>query len=72
VEFWPLGLCLAGALACLGKAPNRRVIAAAARKNGGASAQPEAVLTELTFGFWAHLADAAHEQRLWIPYIYYA
>ena len=52
--------------------PNRRSIADAARKNGGSSANPNAVLAELTFGFWEHLADAAHEQTVWIPYIYYA
>ena len=42
------------------------------RKSGGRVATPDAVVTELTFGFWEHLADAAHEQTMWVPYIYYA
>ena len=52
--------------------PNRASISDAIRKNGGRVATPDAVVTELTFGFWEHLADAAHEQTMWVPYIYYA
>jgi len=52
--------------------PNRTSMTDAIRKNGGVTATPDAVVTELTFGFWEHLADAAHEQSIWVPYIYYA
>lgn len=52
--------------------PNRAAIAGAVRKSGGAAATPGAVIAELTFGFWEHLADAAHEQSVWVPYLYYA
>jgi len=54
--------------------PNRAAIASAVRRAGGSagSTAPGAVVAELTFGFWEHLADAAHEQTLWIPYAHYA
>jgi len=54
--------------------PNRTAITNAVRKTGGSAATvtPGAVVAELTFGFWEHLADAAHEQTLWIPYVYFA
>jgi len=54
--------------------PNREAITNATRKAGGSTTTvtPGAVIAELTFGFWEHLADAAHEQTLWIPYVYYA
>ena len=51
---------------------NRKSIADAVRKRGGTTATPDAVVAELTFGFWEHLADTAHEQTMWIPYLYYA
>jgi len=52
--------------------PNRAAITAAVRKSGGSSgtAAPGSVVAELTFGFWEHLADAAHEQTVWIPYLH--
>jgi len=55
-------------------APNRTSIADAVRKAGGQQATPtaDAVVTQLTFGFWEHLSDAVHEQSIWIPLVYYA
>jgi hypothetical protein len=54
--------------------PNRAAVADAIRKAGGRSTSPalDAVVAQLPFGFWAHLSDAAHEQSVWIPYVYYA
>ena len=51
--------------------PNRKAIIDAARKSGG-EGPSDAVLAQLPFGFWEHLADAVHEQTIWIPYVYYA
>jgi len=50
--------------------PNRKAIAIAVRKAG--SLLPDAVVSQLTLGFWEHLSDAVHEQTIWIPCIYYA
>jgi predicted trehalose synthase len=30
------------------------------------------VIAELAFGFWRHLADAAHEQTVWMPCLHHA
>jgi hypothetical protein len=53
-------------------APNRSSIFEAIRKAGGKTATPNRLVSQLSFGFWANLADSAHEQDLWIPYLYYA
>jgi hypothetical protein len=52
--------------------PNREAVAAAIQRCGGPTAPPGAVIAELSFGFWRHLADAAHEQTVWMPFVYYA
>lgn len=51
---------------------NRRSIRDAIGATGGANATSGAVIAELQFGFWRHLADAGHERTVWIPYVYYA
>lgn len=28
-----------------------------------------AIIAELSFGFWRHLTDTAHEKTLWVPYL---
>jgi len=35
----------------------------------GASASPDRIVAELSFGFWTHMTDAMHEQSVWIPYL---
>jgi hypothetical protein len=30
------------------------------------------VISELSFGFWRHCTDAAHEKTLWVPYLHHA
>jgi hypothetical protein len=52
--------------------PNREAVQAAITRCGGRSAPPGAIIAELSFGFWRHLADAAHEQTVWTPFVYYA
>ncbi|MDR1450573.1 MAG: hypothetical protein LBI84_10345 [Propionibacteriaceae bacterium] len=52
--------------------PNRREVTEAVHRTRGGAATPGAVIAELPFGFWWHLSDAAHEQTVWIPYIYYS
>ncbi|NMM92931.1 Abi family protein [Bifidobacterium oedipodis] len=34
--------------------------------------QPGKIIANLSFGFWAHLTDKAHERALWIPYLHHA
>lgn len=36
------------------------------------SIQPGRTIANLSFGFWAHLTDKAHERILWIPYLHHA
>ena len=36
------------------------------------SPQPGKTIANLSFGFWAHLTDKAHERALWIPYLHHA
>lgn len=53
-------------------ARNRATVAEAIRRCGGASAKPGAVIAELSFGFWRHCSDVAHEKTLWVPYLHLA
>lgn len=53
-------------------ARNRATVADAVRRCGGASARPGEVIAELSFGFWRHCSDAAHEKSLWVPYLHRA
>lgn len=53
-------------------ARNRATVADAVRRCGGASAKPGEVIAELSFGFWRHCTDAAHEKSLWVPYLHRA
>ena len=53
-------------------ARNRATVADAIRRCGGASAKPGEVIAELSFGFWRHCTDAAHEKSLWVPYLHRA
>lgn len=50
---------------------NRRAIDAAI-PHGVLSPQAGSVISHLSFGFWAHLTDRAHERTLWIPYLRHA
>lgn len=51
---------------------NRATVTEAIRRCGGASAKPGEVIAELSFGFWRHCTDAAHEKTLWVPYLHLA
>ena len=51
---------------------NRANIAEAVARCGGASTKPDAVIAELSFGFWRHCTDPAHEKTLWVPYLHHA
>lgn len=51
---------------------NRASISDAVARCGGASAKPDAVIAELSFGFWRHCTDPAHEKSLWVPYLHRA
>lgn len=53
-------------------ARNRTTVADAVRRCGGASAKPGEVIAELSFGFWRHCTDTAHEKTLWVPYLHRA
>lgn len=53
-------------------ARNRTTVAAAVRRCGGVCAKPGEVIAELSFGFWRHCTDAAHEKSLWVPYLHRA
>lgn len=50
---------------------NRQAINEASRKAKG-TPSPNAVVSNLTLGFWSHLTDKAHERDLWIPYLHKA
>ena len=50
---------------------NRSSIRSAAPAYRGSS-QPGKTIANLSFGFWAHLTDKAHERILWIPYLHHA
>ncbi len=50
---------------------NRQAINEASRKAKSAPS-PNAVVSNLTLGFWSHLTDKAHERDLWIPYLHKA
>jgi hypothetical protein len=51
---------------------NRASVAEAVARTGGANATPDAVVAELSFGFWRHMADAGHEKAVWVPYLHHA
>lgn len=53
-------------------ARNRATVADAIRRCGGETAVPGAVIAELSFGFWRHCTDAAHEKALWVPFLHRA
>lgn len=38
--------------------------------NLGRNPSPDKVISNLTFGFWAHMTDRSHERDLWIPIIH--
>lgn len=40
--------------------------------NLGHNPSPDKVISNLTFGFWAHMTDRSHERDLWIPSIHKA
>ncbi|NJE80493.1 nuclear transport factor 2 family protein [Olsenella sp. SW781] len=50
---------------------NRSLIAEAGRGSRGRLG-PDSTIANLSFGFWAHLTDKAHERALWIPYLHHA
>lgn len=51
---------------------NRAAVDDAIRRCGGGAATPGEVIAELSFGFWRHCTDAAHEKTLWVPYLHRA
>lgn len=53
-------------------ARNRTTVADAVCRCGGASAKLGEVIAELSFGFWRHCTDTAHEKTLWVPYLHRA
>lgn len=53
-------------------ARNRKTIQEATRRVGGSAAAPGSIIAELSFGFWRHCTDAAHEKALWVPYLHRA
>ncbi|MCQ9385744.1 Abi family protein [Brevibacterium moorei] len=52
-------------------ARNRTTVADAVRRCGGQTAKPGEVIAELSFGFWRHCTDAAHEKTIWVPYLHH-
>ena len=40
--------------------------------NLGHDPSPDKVISNLTFGFWAHMTDRSHERDMWIPSIHTA
>ncbi|MFA5608448.1 MAG: hypothetical protein WDA07_14970 [Leucobacter sp.] len=53
-------------------ARNRATVSDAIRRCGSASVKSGEVIAELSFGFWRHCTDAAHEKVLWVPYLHRA
>jgi hypothetical protein len=51
---------------------NRANLAEAVTRCGGPAAKPDAVIAELSFGFWRHCTDPAHEKTLWVPFLHNA
>lgn len=49
---------------------NRNLIAEASCGPRG-KLGPDSTIANLSFGFWAHLTDKAHERALWIPYLHH-
>jgi len=52
--------------------PNRSSLAEAAKRSGARAASSDQLVASLTLGFWQHMCDTAHEQAVWIPYVYHA
>lgn len=50
---------------------NRSLIEEARHGHSG-KLGPDSTIANLSFGFWAHLTDKAHERALWIPYLHHA
>ena len=50
---------------------NRSLIAEAGQGHKGRLG-PDSTIANLSFGFWAHLTDRAHERALWVPYLHHA
>lgn len=50
---------------------NRSLIAEASSGPTG-RLNPDSTIANLSFGFWAHLTDRAHERALWIPHLHRA
>lgn len=50
---------------------NRSLIAEAGQGHKGRLSS-DSTIANLSFGFWAHLTDKAHERALWIPYLHHA
>ena len=50
---------------------NRKNIEAAKMKDDG-ERYPDRTIANLSFGFWAHMTDRAHERVLWIPIVHHA
>lgn len=48
---------------------NRKSVQEAVDAKGGANPAPDAIIAELPFGFWRHLADTGHDRTVWVPYL---
>ncbi len=53
-------------------ARSRRTIREAVLRRGEDSPTSGEIIAELSFGFWRHCTDAAHEKVLWVPYLHAA
>lgn len=51
---------------------NRESIDEARRRIRSLNPSPGQVIAELSFGFWRHLTNTAHEKTLWVPYLNHA
>ena len=51
---------------------NRTAISEAIRRTRQSNPSPGKIIPELSFGFWRHLTDAAHERTLWMTYLMWA
>lgn len=51
---------------------NRESIDEARRRIRSLNSSPGQVIAELSFGFWRHLTNTAHEKTLWVPYLNHA
>lgn len=51
---------------------NRESIDEARQRIRSLNPSPGQVIAELSFGFWRHLTNTAHEKTLWVPYLNHA